>query len=93
MGRRVELVKTDVSEESIASIFRAEEVTRAKESVPSNTFPRSRYFFLPEDGGDTFLETSVYNKPSRRYIQEGGILDMVCFWAVLNGLGGLKVVT
>jgi hypothetical protein len=22
---------------------------------PSNTFPRSRYFFYPEDGGDKFL--------------------------------------
>jgi hypothetical protein len=46
MWRRVGLLWTDVSEELVASIFRA---------GTSNTISRSRYFFYPEDGGDTFL--------------------------------------
>jgi hypothetical protein len=33
-------------------------------------FPRSRYSFYPEDGGDT----SVYNKPIRPHIREDCIL-------------------
>jgi hypothetical protein len=38
------------------------------------TFPRSRYFFYPEDEATRSYETSVYNKPTLRHIQEDGIL-------------------
>jgi hypothetical protein len=46
------LLWIDVSEERVASIFRVEEITRAKKT--SNT-SRSRYFYYPQDGGDTFF--------------------------------------
>jgi hypothetical protein len=33
----------------------------------------ARGFFYPEDGGDTFLETSVHRRSTRRHVQENGI--------------------
>jgi hypothetical protein len=38
------------------------------------TFLLSRYFFYPEDGGDTFVRNAVYNTPPRGHIPEDGIL-------------------
>jgi hypothetical protein len=50
MWCRVHLVWTDVSEESIASIFRIE-----KSASEESAWFLARGFFYPEDGGDTFL--------------------------------------
>jgi hypothetical protein len=44
MWRRVDLVKTDISEECVASIFRVEKFEREKSN-----------FFYPEDRSDMFL--------------------------------------
>jgi hypothetical protein len=63
MWRRVGLVETDVSKERVASIFRAEEITQAKKNLINRlTYPRSRYFFYPEDGGSTFLRNVGFYK-------------------------------
>jgi hypothetical protein len=49
-------IKADVSEESVASIFRVEEITRARKSVIRLLIElESSYFFYSDDGGDTFL--------------------------------------
>jgi hypothetical protein len=61
MWRSVNLVRTDVSEERLISIFRVEkyasERSVRRNSVweqTSNTF-LARVFLYPEDGGDVFL--------------------------------------
>jgi hypothetical protein len=76
---RVTLVRTDVSEEPIASIIR---VTRYGELNSCR----------PDDGGDTFLsssETSVLIRAARRIIPEDNILHVPCnnFIVVNNELG------
>jgi hypothetical protein len=60
LWRRVGHVRTDVSEERIASIFRVETIRERREALAvsyqtiANVFLHSR-IFLPEDAGDTFL--------------------------------------
>jgi hypothetical protein len=68
MWRRVVLVKPDLSEELLASIFKVERITQARKcyavayAAASNrlTLSFSSYFFYPEDGGDRFLQKSVF---------------------------------
>jgi hypothetical protein len=73
MWRRVRLVKTDVSEERVASIFKVEEIYANEEklqAVANREFVSNRltfllplvYFFYPEDGGDTFLRNATFQK-------------------------------
>jgi hypothetical protein len=75
MWRRVALVRTDVSEEHVSSIFRVEKIHEQRNSCSqtANTFPRAKNFFYPEDGGDTFLrnvgsyKTYAAPHPRRRH--------------------------
>jgi hypothetical protein len=42
------------------------------------TFPRSRFFFYPEDGGDTFLRNiGFFIRPTRCHIQEDNIFQFL----------------
>jgi hypothetical protein len=69
MWHRAEVVLTDVSEERIASIFRAEGKIRKSACenpqtafyVSDGRFARGFSYFplYPEDGGDTFLRKVV----------------------------------
>jgi hypothetical protein len=43
------------------------------------TLLHSRYFFYPEDGGDTFLRTSIFTRPTRPNIPDDGILHSIMF--------------
>jgi hypothetical protein len=89
MLRSVALVRTDVSDEVIASIIR---VTRIRElrSMSASTSNRSalrvpldsaKLFLvvdscLTDDGGDTFLRNLVATRVRGRFIAEDGILDI-----------------
>jgi hypothetical protein len=57
--RSVDLVRTDVSEESIASIIRMKIIGELHSLllllVTANVVPSSLIFFQSDDGGDTFL--------------------------------------
>jgi hypothetical protein len=56
MWHRVEVVLTDVLEERIASIFRAEGINLPLTSLTDASLADFLVFpFYPEDGGDTFL--------------------------------------
>jgi hypothetical protein len=55
MWRRVDIVQTDVSEESIASIFKVEEKILQPPAHAGSSLADFSFFFYPEDGGDTFL--------------------------------------
>jgi hypothetical protein len=69
MWRRVDIVLTGVSEERIVSIFRVKKekkIRKRRTGVSICTCSHrffacgfSSFFFYPEDGGDTFSETSV----------------------------------
>jgi hypothetical protein len=77
MWRPVGLLQTDVSEERVTSIFRAEEITRASTLKMEAT--RS-------------FETSVYNKPTQHHNPEHGILhnhsrENLKFYIPWTGLG------
>jgi hypothetical protein len=65
MLHRGTLVRTDVSEERIASIIR---VTR----IGSNLL--LTHSLHSDNGGDTFLETSLLTRATRRHVIEDGIL-------------------
>jgi hypothetical protein len=67
MWHRVDLVWTDVSDESIASILRVEKSTL---QPPAQAGFLEADFFIPEDGGDTFLQNvgshKMYTAPHPR---------------------------
>jgi hypothetical protein len=83
MRRLVDLVRTDVSEESIASNFGVEKSTRVRKvadicietSVSKRlTFFSLTYFFTLKMEATHFSETSVITRFTRRHIPEDGIL-------------------
>jgi hypothetical protein len=61
MWRHVDLVRTDVSEERITSIFRVEKSVSEEPATFSRWF-LAHWFFYPEDGGDV--------PPKRRFAQD-----------------------
>jgi hypothetical protein len=77
MWRRVGIVQTYISEERVASIFRARETTQAKKSVrrllTDIFFARVISSTLKMEATRS-SETSVYNIPTGRHIPEDGIL-------------------
>jgi hypothetical protein len=76
MWHRVDVVLTDVSKERIASIFRVEGKIRkfaGEETVrngASFVCGFAYFSFYPEDGGGTFLKTSVNTTSTRCNIPE-----------------------
>jgi hypothetical protein len=67
MWRRLDILRTDVSEEHVASIFSVEKYTKRL------TLLFLACFFYPEDGSDMFLR-SVLTRSTRRCIPKDGIL-------------------
>jgi hypothetical protein len=73
----VDLVRTNVSEESITSIFRVE---KSMSLQPPARARSSLRFFYPEYGGDTFLQNvslhKMYTMPHpRRWHSSSNILE------------------
>jgi hypothetical protein len=64
MWLRVGLIYIDVSEERVASIFRAERITRARtlSAINSPTFILSRYSVYSEDGNEAILRNVGFYK-------------------------------
>jgi hypothetical protein len=67
MWRRVDFVRTDVSEERIASTFRVKKSASEDAAATCLRWFFVRGFFYPEDGGDTFLRNvgsrKIYTAP------------------------------
>jgi hypothetical protein len=80
MWRHLGLLKTDVSEERVASNFRAEEIT-------DTFFARVIFSTLKMEATRSY-ETSVIKRPTRRHIPEDGILNNYCFGAISENLIG-----
>jgi hypothetical protein len=66
MRCRVGLVRTDVSEECVASIFRLDRISKLETTLAVT--------FYIENGGDRFLRNMGPNKALRHHIPEDGIL-------------------
>jgi hypothetical protein len=71
MLRRVTLIRSDVSEERIAFMFRMERIRELGTKCD---------YFRPDDGGYTFLQDVGSYKSQRRLIPEDGILNTIPCW-------------
>jgi hypothetical protein len=83
MCRSVALVRTDDSEELIASIIRPTRigeigttlaVTSSRNTLRRNAHSSIADYYHPDGGGYTFLRTSVLTRATRRNIAEDTIL-------------------
>jgi hypothetical protein len=82
MLRDVAVVRTDVSYELVAYIISetriGELVTTLVVTSNRDTLWRKKdYSCRPDDGGDTFSETSVLTRAARRNVADEGILQMI----------------
>jgi hypothetical protein len=73
MWCRVGLIRTDVSEEPIASIFRVQKLRERRKVLVFQVVSSLEDFQYPEDGGDTLLrnicpyKTHTVSHPRRRH--------------------------
>jgi hypothetical protein len=81
----VALVRTDFSEERIASITRVEKIS---ELVTANAVPRSLILCILVMESIIFFETSVLTSAIRHHIPEDDILQLAC---VLYAKVGTKI--
>jgi hypothetical protein len=74
MFRRVALVRTDVSEESIASIIRVTRIGGLETTLAIPSFHGSRILVILMMEAIIFSETSILTSATRRNIPQDGIL-------------------